>query len=123
MVYKSSSGTFYTKINYVGIFLSMLWIVSAIYLYNSIYKLNIIDNKNKNYYYIIPTLLILLVVITNGIYIYNVNNDKYKNFTKENVEFIKKAKSRYVNILLVPIFIIIIFSLVMIFNKKMFVIN
>ena len=123
MVYKSSSGTFYTKINYVGIFLSMLWIVSAIYLYNSIYKLNIIDNKNKNYYYIIPTLLILLVVITNGIYIYNVNNDKYKNFTKENVEFIKKAKSRYVNILLVPIFIIIICSLVMIFNKKMFVIN
>jgi hypothetical protein len=123
MVYKSSSGTFYTKINYVGIFLSMLWIVSAIYLYNSIYKLNIIDNKNKNYYYIIPTLLILLVVITNGIYIYNVNNDKYKNFTKENVEFIKNAKSRYVNILLVPIFIIIICSLVMIFNKKMFVIN
>jgi hypothetical protein len=128
MVYRSSSGTLYRTSsssqnnslffrfkktgNYVGIFLSMLWIVLAIYLYYSINNLN--DNtKNKNYYYIIPTLLILIVVIANGIYIYNVNNHKYKNVTEENTEFIENAKSRYANILLTPIYIIIIYLIVM----------
>jgi hypothetical protein len=89
----------------------MLWIVLAIYLYYIIYNSN--DNT-KNYYYSLPTLLILLVVIANGIYINNVNNDKYKNVTEENTEFIENAKSRYANILLTPIYIIIICLIVMI---------
>jgi hypothetical protein len=128
MVYRSSSGTLYRTSsyrssqnnssfyrfektgNYVGILLSMLWIVLAIYLYYIIYNSN--DNT-KNYYYSLPTLLILLVVIANGIYIYNVNNDKYKNVTEENTEFIENAKSRYANILLTPIYIIIICLIVM----------
>ena len=132
MVYRSSSGTLYRTSsyrssqnnssfyrfektgNYVGIILSILWIVLAIYLYYIIYNLNMIDNKNKNYYYIVPTLLMLIVVIANGIYIYNVNNDKYKNVTEENTEFIENAKSRYANILLAPIYIIIICLIVMI---------
>jgi hypothetical protein len=123
MVYRSSSGTLYRTSsyrssqnnssfyrfektgNYVGIILSILWIVLAIYLYYIIYNSN--DNT-KNYYYIMPTLLILFVVIANGIYIYNVNNDKYKNVTEKNTEFIENAKSRYANILLAPIYIIII---------------
>jgi len=129
MVYRSSSGTLYRTSsyrssqnnssfyrfektgNYVGIILSILWIVLAIYLYYIIYNSN--DNT-KNYYYIVPTLLMLIVVIANGIYIYNVNNDKYKNVTEENTEFIENAKSRYANILLAPIYIIIIFLIVMI---------
>jgi hypothetical protein len=129
MVYRSSSGTLYRTSsyrssqnsssffrfektgNYIGIILSMLWIVLAIYLYYIIYNSN--DNT-KNYYYSLPTLLILLVVIANGIYIYNVNNDKYKNVTEENIEFIENAKSRYANILLTPIYIIIICLIVMI---------
>jgi len=128
MVYRSSSGTLYRTSsyrssqnnssfyrfektgNYIGIILSMLWIVLAIYLYYIIYNSN--DNT-KNYYYSVPTLLILLVVIANGIYIYNVNNDKYKNVTEENTEFIENAKSRYANILLTPIYIIIICLIVM----------
>jgi hypothetical protein len=128
MVYRSSSGTLYRTSsyrssqnnssffrfektgNYIGIILSMLWIVLAIYLYYIIYNSN--DNTN-NYYYSVPTLLILLVVIANGIYIYNVNNDKYKNVTEENTEFIENAKSRYANILLTPIYIIIICLIVM----------
>ena len=132
MVYRSSSGTLYRTSsyrssqnnssfyrfektgNYVGIILSILWIVLAIYLYYIIYNLNMIDNKNKNYYYIMPTLLMLFVVIANGIYIYNVNNDKYKNVTEENTEFIENAKSRYANILLAPIYIIIVCLIVMI---------
>jgi hypothetical protein len=129
MVYRSSSGTLYRTSsyrssqnnssffrfektgNYIGIILSMLWIVLAIYLYYIIYNSN--DNT-KNYYYSVPTLLILIVVIANGIYIYNVNNDKYKNVTEENTEFIENAKSRYANILLTPIYIIIICLIVMI---------
>jgi hypothetical protein len=129
MVYRSSSGTLYRTSsyrssqnnssffrfektgNYIGIILSMLWIVLAIYLYYIIYNSN--DNT-KNYYYSLPTLLILLVVIANGIYINNVNNDKYKNVTEENTEFIENAKSRYANILLTPIYIIIICLIVMI---------
>lgn len=128
MVYRSSSGTLYRTSsyrssqnnssffrfektgNYIGIILSMLWIVLAIYLYYIIYNSN--DNT-KNYYYSLPTLLILLVVIANGIYINNVNNDKYKNVTEENIEFIENAKSRYANILLTPIYIIIICLIVM----------
>jgi hypothetical protein len=128
MVYRSSSGTLYRTSsyrssqnnssffrfektgNYVGILLSMLWIVLAIYLYYIIYNSN--DNT-KNYYYSVPTLLILIVVIANGIYINNVNNDKYKNVTEENTEFIENAKSRYANILLTPIYIIIICLIVM----------
>jgi hypothetical protein len=128
MVYRSSSGTLYRTSsyrssqnnssffrfektgNYIGIILSMLWIVLAIYLYYIIYNSN--DNT-KNYYYSLPTLLILLVVIANGIYINNVNNDKYKNVTEENTEFIENAKSRYANILLTPIYIIIICLIVM----------
>jgi hypothetical protein len=59
-----------------------------------------------------PTLIMFFVIISNGIYINKVNNDKYNTDTEENVVFIDNAKSNYAYILLSPIIILIIGSIV-----------
>lgn len=105
----ASSGFLKNYGNYLGGTLSFLWTGLAIYSAYLITKLS--SESKKSYYWAGPGILVLLVLIANGYYMVNKNN--------EDEEKHKSVKSTYANITLVPIYLIVIgLGLAILFNMK-----
>ena len=97
-------GFFQKNGNYIGISLSVLWVCLASYVSYYIYNLNKYNEPNKNYYFIIPFILLFIIILSNGLYIADIQNAK-----STDPEFVGKSKTVYANVSLIPIYFIILY--------------
>jgi hypothetical protein len=98
----ATSGFLQNNGNIVGGIYSLLWCSLSIFLF--IHINNSDEYTNKTAYFILPSIIILLVSIANIYYLTTKPN---------NIEEEHSAKSIYANITLVPIYLLIISILLM----------
>ena len=109
----ATSGLFKKYGNLLGGSFSLLWTVLAIYSFYHIHGLDQDDHPRKNYYWISPIILLILVIVAN-IYYFNAKN-KVKDNDNEQTASINTI---YANILLIPIYLIVIGICVLLIISK-----
>ena len=103
----ASSGILQKNGGYIGCGLSILWICISLFSIYIIKSINKNEVPNKNYYWIVPIVGLLLVLIANGYYFGSKSKSKNK-------EELNKINLVYANITLIPIYLIIITLVILI---------